>query len=90
MKKITFIIFACLLTISCNTTKKTSNNNTNNSNSKNPAEKTDDCIDKSKINPDLNCVMIYKPVCGCNNKTYDNSCLAEAAGVTKWKEGKCD
>ncbi len=88
MKKYLLIVLAFLFFMSCNASKKTTTNN--NGNSKNPAEKTDECIDKSKIDPNMNCLMIYKPVCGCNNKTYENSCFAQAAGVTKWKEGKCE
>lgn len=34
--------------------------------------------------------MVIKPVCGCDGKTYNNACLAENAGVTKWSEGACE
>jgi hypothetical protein len=32
---------------------------------------------------------IVKPVCGCDDKSYDNFCLAAAAGVNVKHEGKC-
>jgi hypothetical protein len=54
-----------------------------------PPSPEDTCIDESKINPNKGCPRILAPVCGCNGQTYDNSCLAEAAGVIKWTDGKC-
>ena len=31
----------------------------------------------------------YNPVCGCNNKTYDNPSHAEAYSITDYTMGKC-
>ena len=48
------------------------------------------CIDENKIEEAKGCTKEYRPVCGCNNITYSNPCVAEGAGVMSWEEGECN
>ena len=57
----------------------------------NMCEKDDDqasCIN-NPISPDVVCIEIYEPVCGCNDVTYSNACYATSSGVSTWTDGEC-
>jgi len=50
-----------------------------------------ECVDPNDI--DINgladCSNSYIPVCGCNDVTYLNSCVAENSGITEFTIGAC-
>ena len=48
------------------------------------------CINEDLIDETVVCYLIYAPVCGCNNKTYSNDCIASSNGVLSYTEGACN
>ena len=38
---------------------------------------------------EIGCTREYLPVCGCNNRTYSNSCEANAWGIRDFLNGEC-
>jgi hypothetical protein len=47
------------------------------------------CIDPAQIDPNAICLGLWAPVCGCDNMTYSNDCVAYYSGVTSWTAGEC-
>jgi hypothetical protein len=48
------------------------------------------CDLPSLVDPATVCAPRDAPVCGCDNRTYQNECDAMAAGVAHWWAGTCD
>ena len=81
MKLITSILLTFALLTSC---KK------NEVNPSEPNYTVDDCVDPSIIDSTNFITTIYKPVCGCDGKTYSNSGEAYyRAGISKYTQGEC-
>lgn len=48
------------------------------------------CVDPNQIDSSAICITLYDPVCGCNDITYSNECVAfYYGGVTSWTDGEC-
>jgi len=47
-----------------------------------------ECYDPAKKNNGI-CPLYYLPICGCDGRTYSNSCVAESEGIMKWTAGQC-
>ena len=80
--------FSCKST-SDSTAKPTATSTTQKQTSNTTVAKKGDCIDRTKMQK-RPCPRDYNPVCGCDGNTYNNACLADIAGVTRYTDGKCN
>jgi Heat shock protein len=76
MKRYIFPVFALASFLACKSAKTAA-----------PTPPPVGCVEEVK--PDCICTMQYDPVCGCNDKTYGNACLADCAGIKTYKKGEC-
>ncbi|MEM1216180.1 MAG: hypothetical protein AAGJ82_10870 [Bacteroidota bacterium] len=53
----------------------------------NTDEVDDICI--AEPDPACFCTMIYDPVCGCDEVTYGNPCMAECSNIFDYTPGPC-
>ncbi len=47
------------------------------------------CVDVNNVDATIVCNNSFDPVCGCDNITYPNKCIAERSGLASWIGGPC-
>ena len=85
------MLTAALLTLlACSPQAETGNGDTTPDKQTNQpsASLPEGCLGEKPAEPVM-CTADWRPVCGCDGKTYSNVCNAKANGVLKWEEGEC-
>ncbi len=71
-----FVALAGLTVVGCNNTE--------------PEPQPECIIIPANANPEAPCPTVYDPVCGCNDSTYQNECVAKVQnGVETFTPGEC-
>lgn len=55
-----------------------------------PQVESKPCVVKPDEPVEAYCTQQYEPVCGCNERTYGNACMARRDGVQRYRPGRCE